>query len=75
MPMRRTVALRCLVLVILGPCFAPRPAHAQGLEYVKAHYSKHEYRIPMRDGVKLFTCVYVPKDETVRYPILLQRTP
>ncbi len=29
----------------------------------------------MRDGVKLFTAVYVPKDATVTHPILLQRTP
>ena len=32
------------------------------LEYTRAHYTKHDYRIPMRDGVKLFTSVYVPKD-------------
>jgi putative CocE/NonD family hydrolase len=48
---------------------------AQGLEYVQAHYTKFEYRIPMRDGVKLFTAVYVPKDDSKPYPILLNRTP
>jgi putative CocE/NonD family hydrolase len=48
---------------------------AQGLEYVKAHYTKFEYRIPMRDGKKLFTAVYVPKEQSQRYPILLTRTP
>ena len=42
---------------------APGLASGQGLEYVKAHYTKYEYRIPMRDGVRLFTSVYVPKDE------------
>lgn len=52
-----------------------QPVAAQGLEYVKAHYTKYEYRIPMRDGKKLFTAVYVPKDESKRYPILLMRTP
>lgn len=31
-------------------------------DYVRAHYTKYEYRIPMRDGVHLFTSVYVPKD-------------
>ena len=46
-------------------------AGAQGLEYVKAHYTKYEYRIPMRDGKRLFTAVYVPKDQSQRYPILL----
>jgi len=50
-------------------------AGAQGLEYVKANYTKYEYRIPMRDGKKLFTAVYAPKDQSKRYPILLTRTP
>ena len=43
--------------------------------YIRAHYTKYDYRIPMRDGVKLFTSVYVPKDYTQKYPILLKRTP
>ncbi|MCU1296457.1 MAG: peptidase [Acidobacteriaceae bacterium] len=42
---------------------------------VKEHYTKYEYRIPMRDGVRLFTAVYVPKDSSQRYPFLLNRTP
>jgi putative CocE/NonD family hydrolase len=49
--------------------------HAQGLEYVRAHYTKYEFRIPMRDGTKLFTAVYVPKDISQTYPIMLTRTP
>jgi putative CocE/NonD family hydrolase len=44
-------------------------------DYVKAHYTKYEYRIPMRDGKKLFTSVYVPKDTSQPYPILMDRTP
>lgn len=50
-------------------------AVAQGLEYVKANYTKFEFRIPMRDGKRLFTAVYVPKDSSKTYPILLHRTP
>src|SRR5207245_101730 len=64
-----------LVAAVSGGLGAPRPAAAQGLEYVKSHYTKYEYRIPMRDGVRLFTSVYVPKDTAQRYPILLTRTP
>jgi putative CocE/NonD family hydrolase len=45
------------------------------LEYTRAHYTKYDYRIPMRDGVKLFTSVYVPKDTSKPYPFLMQRTP
>ena len=46
-------------------------------EWIKANYTKYEYRIPMRDGAKLFTSVYVPKDATAQrtYPILFDRTP
>ena len=43
--------------------------------YTRANYTKYEYRIPMRDGKRLFTSVYVPKDEAKPYPILLSRTP
>ena len=45
------------------------------LEYTRSHYTKYEYRIPMRDGAKLFTIVYSPKDRSVAYPMLMQRTP
>lgn len=46
-------------------------------EAIRAQYSKHEYRIPMRDGVRLFTSVYVPNDAArgQTYPILMVRTP
>jgi uncharacterized protein len=45
------------------------------LEYTRANYTKYDYRIPMRDGVKLFTTAYVPKDASRTFPILMQRTP
>lgn len=43
--------------------------------WMAEHYTKFEYRIPMRDGVRLFTRVYVPKDDSQAWPILLTRTP
>src|SRR5437867_2584807 len=39
------------------------------------HFTKYEHLIPMRDGVRLFTRVYVPKDDSQAWPILLTRTP
>jgi putative CocE/NonD family hydrolase len=42
---------------------------------IKEHYTKYEYRIPMRDGVRLFTSIYVPKDSSRTYPFLIVRTP
>lgn len=42
---------------------------------LRAHYTKYEYRIPTRDGVHLFTSIYVPKDTSHPYPFLMTRTP
>lgn len=42
---------------------------------VAAHYTKYEHQIPMRDGKRLWTTVYVPKDTAEKYPILMTRTP
>lgn len=42
---------------------------------VRAKYTKHEFRIRMRDGVSLFTAVYTPKDTSRPYPIMMERTP
>jgi putative CocE/NonD family hydrolase len=43
--------------------------------WVRANYYKIERQIPMRDGKKLFTALYIPKDTTVAHPILFNRTP
>jgi hypothetical protein len=43
--------------------------------YVREHYVKSEHLVPMRDGVRLFTIVYAPKDRSQRWPIMLFRTP
>src|SRR5262245_21867138 len=63
-----------LALPLMGVLWAG-PGFAQGLDRVKAEYTKFEYRIPVRDGKRLFTAVYVPKDAAQRYPILMTRTP
>lgn len=43
--------------------------------YIRQNYTKIERLIPMRDGVKLFTSIYMPKSTAQKYPILLDRTP
>ena len=43
--------------------------------WLREHYTKFEHKISMRDGVKLHTAVYAPKDDSQRYPIVLTRTP
>lgn len=44
-------------------------------QFIRDNYDKREHRIPMRDGVRLFTSVYTPKDTSVTVPILMMRTP
>ena len=43
--------------------------------WVREHYYKIERMIPMRDGIKLFTAFYIPKDSSIKHPILFNRTP
>jgi putative CocE/NonD family hydrolase len=43
--------------------------------YVADNYTKEEVNILMRDGTKLHTTIYTPKDNSKKHPILLQRTP
>lgn len=48
---------------------------AQDSAYIRENYQKMEFMVQMRDGIKLFTQVYAPKDQSKKYPILMQRTP
>lgn len=48
---------------------------AELAKYITDNYTKREVQIPVRDGVKLFTAIYEPKDKSKKYPILLNRTP
>lgn len=43
--------------------------------WVQENYQRKEVQIPMRDGKKLFTAIYLPKDNTEKHPILMTRTP
>jgi putative CocE/NonD family hydrolase len=68
--------LLCSAVLRIAWAQAPLSADAKKqLDYTRSHYTKYEFRIPMRDGVKLFTAVYVPKDLSQPYPIIMQRTP
>jgi putative CocE/NonD family hydrolase len=81
MPLFRVLRVSALVAAALlsaPPNLVARPAQATTeslAESLRGHYTKREVRIPMRDGVKLFTAIYTPKDASRTYPILMQRTP
>lgn len=62
-------------VILLFLSFLPVQIIAQEEYDVKKHYNKTEVDIPMRDGTKLHTTIYSPKDTSKEYPILMQRTP
>ena len=73
---------RRYILLTFTLAFSAATALAQGrggnpaqTEFVRSNYTKFEYHMAMRDGVKLFTSVYAPKDAGQPYPIMLIRTP
>ncbi len=69
---RRTAVVVSQFISLL---FLAIPALPQGLQYIKEHYAKYDYDLPMRDGICLFTSVYVPKKPAGPQPIMLLRTP
>jgi len=64
---------KLLLAIVLLPVFTI----AQNIDstWFRNNYIKKELMIPMRDGVKLFTSVYIPKDNSEKHPILITRTP
>jgi putative CocE/NonD family hydrolase len=75
-PSRRLFLLFCAVLLVLPALLQAQTKPENPPAYdVPAHYTKYEFRVPMRDGVKLFTAVYLPKDASHAYPFLINRTP
>jgi putative CocE/NonD family hydrolase len=69
-PRRPVFGLTVLVLILL-PSFNLKAQEPWSLDQ---HYNKSEHRIPMRDGVQLYTVVYSPKDQSRNYPIMMSRT-
>jgi uncharacterized protein len=73
------IALVCVQALAGCGLWAQASTASTGVEYVKSHYTKYEYRIPMRDGVKLFASVYAPQVGAFKdagpYPFLVTRTP
>ncbi|NOT61117.1 MAG: CocE/NonD family hydrolase, partial [Acidobacteria bacterium] len=71
--MRHLIWMLCLLALCVGMANAQTSAPVASV--VRERYTKYEYLVPMRDGVRLFTQVYTPKDTSQRYPFLLTRTP
>ena len=67
---------KLLVLPLLALLFNTALAQSSAdSAYIRDHYTKIEKYIPMRDGVKLFASIYLPKDQSQKYPVLMTRSP
>jgi len=76
---RHLTTAACCALLSAGVSI-PLPAQGRGADtaaaaLVKRRYLKREVRIPMRDGARLFTSIYVPRDSSRAHPVLMDRTP
>jgi putative CocE/NonD family hydrolase len=67
---------RIMLSFLLACCLHILSAqNKQDEAWIRENYIKKEVRITMRDGIKLFTSYYIPKDTTELHPILFMRTP
>lgn len=73
MKRNRILSLICFVLILCS--LSARAQQTDREAYIRDHYTKMERYITMRDGIKLFTSIYVPRDQTRKYPVLITRTP
>jgi uncharacterized protein len=72
----KIIKLSLVSILIFITCGWQQTASTPPATYrISEHYTKYEYRIEMRDGARLFTAVYVPKDLSHSYPFLILRTP
>ncbi|MEO0901140.1 MAG: CocE/NonD family hydrolase, partial [Bacteroidota bacterium] len=76
--MKSIIRVFALVLILgtfLQSCKKTAKTEVVEENYVAKNYTKREVDVEMRDGVKLHTTIYSPKDTSQEYPILMQRTP
>ncbi len=64
-----------LLLIILFSLSFAASAQTVDSAWIVGNYTKMETTIVMRDGIKLFTSIYIPKDKSEKHPILITRTP
>jgi putative CocE/NonD family hydrolase len=64
----------CCFMLLCTLAMAQRPSSADSA-FIRENYTKREVLIPMRDGVRLFTSIYTPKDQSKKYPIIMRRSP
>ena len=70
--MKKIILPLLLIIIVAG---AKAQSENQDSAWIKDNYTKLEQYIPMRDGIKLFTSIYIPNDKSEKHPVLMMRTP
>lgn len=75
--LKRTNPMRkfCFIIIFAMATIFTAVADEISEEYFAANYERAEAMIPMRDGIKLFTAVFTPKNATEKRPIIMLRSP
>ena len=63
-----------MLALLFAPLCSGASTPQTPLAPIRERYAKIEYSIPMRDGVKLYASVFVPRNMPGKHPIMLQRT-
>lgn len=69
--MKKIILPLLLIIIVAG---AKAQSENQDSAWIKDNYTKLEQYIPMRDGIKLFTSIYIPNDKSEKHPVLMMRT-
>ncbi len=67
--------LYCLFLFIVSVNYSSIAQYQKDSAWIVENYTKQEVMVEMRDGIKLFTAIYAPKDQSEKHPIMFMRTP
>ncbi len=73
--MRKSMSFFALLWIVSSANAQRTNSNPEAAKLIRDNYIKMERMIPMRDGIKLFTAIYIPKDSSQSYPFLLNRTP
>jgi putative CocE/NonD family hydrolase len=66
---------KLLFLVLLLPLFVTAKDNKADSAWFARNYTKVSKLIPMRDGVRLYTTIYTPRNNSEKHPIMMIRTP
>lgn len=75
MKMYKKIVVLVIGIILMVDALDAQTTNGQDSAWIRNNYTKKEMMVPMRDGVKLFTSVYIPKDNSEPHPILMNRTP